>query len=104
MLGFQNLRIVRENVSIHAADGYVPLASQRLGIVAVLASSRGLGHRGPRGVPQAGTTDREGGAMGRRKRTVRRFQVEAPEGRLAPGAAGGAVSELDIRRRRSNYR
>ena len=40
---------------------------------------------------EQGTADREGKAMGTRKRTERRLQVEALEGRLAPGAGGGGV-------------
>jgi hypothetical protein len=40
---------------------------------------------------ETGTADREGGTMGTRKRAASRFQVEALEGRLAPGGAAGAM-------------
>ena len=37
------------------------------------------------------TSDREGQAMGTRKRTAGRFQVEALEGRWTPGGVSGGV-------------
>jgi hypothetical protein len=55
------------------------------------APSRGLSLRGPRGGPEIFRQIGEDKAMGTRKRTARRFQVEAMEPRLAPGGASGGV-------------